>query len=305
MGETAGRLLYNVRLGAQPINWCNDDMDDLGDEYSFETILDEIALAGYAGTELGRKYPREAKPLREALRARGLVLTSGWCDLLFLDEGRSSEYYGRYEKHVDLLAAMGCDRVVVCEIGGSTCWDPREDRRKLGPKKMGSAEWRTLAAGLERCGEYARRRGLRLVYHVHTGTVIETAEETARLCELTSPETVSILADTGHLYYCGVDVPAFFERFIGRIGYVHLKDIRQDVLEVVKRFGIDFNSSVRINIFTVPGDGCIDYRPIVKILADHDYQGWLIVEAEQNPKYANPLEYARKAKAYLAAIAGL
>ena len=305
MSEKPAPMLYNVRLGAQPINWCNDDMNDLGDEYSFETILDEMSLAGYAGTELGRKYPREAKLLQDALKARGLVLTSGWSDILFLDEQRSGEYFAKYQKHVDLLAAMGCNRVVVCEIGGSTCWDPREDRRKLGVKKMDAAGWSRLAAGLTRCGEYANRNGMKLVYHVHTGTVIETAEETARLCELTSPETVSILADTGHLHYCGVDVPAFFERFMGRIKYVHLKDIRQDVLDIVRRFGIDFNSSVRINVFTVPGDGCIDYRPIVRILASHDYQGWLIVEAEQNPKYANPLKHARIARAYLAEIAGI
>ncbi len=305
MSEKTRPMFYNVRLGAQPINWCNDDMNDLGDEYSFEMILDEMAEAGYAGTEVGRKYPRDPVVLREALKGRGLVLTSGWCDVLWLDERLSGEYFARFQKHVELLEAMGCDRVVACEIGGSTCWDPREDRRKLGVKKMDDAGWKRLAAGLTRCGEYANAHGMTLVYHVHTGTVIETAEETARLCGMTDPATVCLLADTGHLHYCGVDVPAFFERFAERIRYVHLKDIRQDVLDVVKRFGIDFNSSVRINVFTVPGDGCIDYRPILAILARHGYQGWLVVEAEQNPKYANPLQYAKVARSYLAGIAGI
>lgn len=305
MKERIRPRLYNVRVAAQPINWCNDDMTDLGDEYTFERILDEIALAGYAGTEVGRKYPRDPKLLQSALKERGLVLCSGWCDLLFLDGRRSEEYYARYCRHVDFLKAMGCDRVVVCEVGGSTCWDPGEDRRKLGVRKMSDAEWKTLAAGLTRCGEYASARGMTLVYHVHTGTVIETAEETRRLCEMTSPDAVSVLGDTGHLHYCGVDVAAFFAEFAQRIKYVHLKDIRQDVLDVVKQFGMDFNSSVRINVFAVPGDGCIDFRPVLGILEEKGYQGWLVVEAEQNPLYIDPLACARRAREYLAAVAGV
>lgn len=305
MEKIAEPLFYNVRIGAHPICWCNDDMRDLGDEYSFEMTIDEMAEAGYAGTELGRKYPRNAKQLQDALRKRNLVLTSAWSDIMFAADELAEKYFIAFKEQAKFLADMGCRQIIVAEGGGSTCWDPREDRRKLGVKKLDGEGFKKLADGLNRCGAFAGSLGMECVLHVHTGTVIETAEETAKLMALTEPDKVFLLADTGHLHYCGVDVQAFFHRFADRIKYVHLKDIRQDVLNTVKEFGMDFNSSVRVGIFTVPGDGCIDYGTVFAELARNGYQGWMVVEAEQNPKHANPLRYATMAREYIREMTGL
>lgn len=305
MTEAKEPILYNVRVGAHPICWCNDDMHDIGDEYTFERIIDEMAEAGYAGTELGRKYPRDPKVLRKALRARKLVLTSAWSDIMFAADELAEKYFESFKEQTRFLADMGCRQVIVAEGGGSTCWDPREDRRKLGVKKLDAEGFKKFADGMNRCGDFAKSLGMQCVLHVHTGTVIETAEETAKLMAMTDADKVFLLADTGHLHYCGVDVPAFYDKFAARIKYVHLKDIRPDVLNMVKQFGLDFNSSVRVNVFTVPGDGCIDYRAVFDILAKNEYQGWMMVEAEQNPKHANPLRYAKMARDYIRDMTGI
>ncbi len=299
------RLLYNVRFGAHPINWVNDDMHDLGDFITFDEQIDEMQKAGYEGTELGRKYPRDPKTLKEALKKRNLVLTSGWTDIMFTNEKLAEEYYAAFEKQTLFLKEMGCKYVIGAEGGGSTNWDPTEDRRKFGVKKMDEKQWTNFARGLERCGSFCKKHGMEFVLHVHTGTVIETYEETKKLLDMTDPELVFILADTGHLYYCGVDINKFFKDFSSRIRYVHFKDVREDVLKQVKEFHLDFNSAVRVGVFTVPGDGAVDFQSVVNILNETDYQGWILVEAEQNALYFNPLEYAIKARNHLLNITGM
>jgi len=298
-------IFYNVRIGISPINWVNDDMHDLGDRISFEQIIDDMADLGFEGTELGRKYPRDPAVLREALKKRNLVLSSGWCDVLFIDESTFDLYIERITNHAKFLKSMGCRHVICCEVGNSTNWDPREDRRKLGVKKLDDAGFKMLAEGLNKAGKIVKGMGMELVYHVHSGTVIETQEETRKLMSLCDQDLVYILADTGHLKYCGVDIESFFTEFVPNIRYVHLKDVRKDILEQVRKFNMDFNSAVRVGVFTVPGDGCIDFTTIMDILARNDYQGWMIIEAEQNPDYADPYEYAKKAREYLRRITGL
>jgi len=299
------RKLYNVKIGAQAINWVNDDLHDVGDFITFEQTIDEMHLAGYEGTELGRKYPRDPEVLKNELKKRDLVLTSGWGDVLFIDEKYAGEYIEKFKKHALFLKEMGCKYVVCCEVGNSTCWDPREDRRKLGVKKLNENQWKMLADGLNMLGAFCKENDMKLVYHVHNGTVIETAEETRKLCNMTDSDKLFILADTGHLYMCGVDVVKFFEDFADRIKYIHFKDIRQDVLNVVREHNLDFNSGVRVGLFTVPGDGCIDFVPIIDLLEKNGYQGWLVVEAEQNALYFNPLTYAKIAREYLRNITGI
>lgn len=299
------KLFYNVRIGVHPICWVNDDMHDLGDFISFEQIIDEANISKYEGIELGRKFPRDPQILKKSLRERNLVLTSGWCDILAIDKDKWPDYFEAYKKHTLFLKEMGCKHVIVCEVGNSSCWDPRQDRRKLGPKKLTEGEWKLLANSLNQCGAFARENGMELVYHVHTGTVIETYEETEKLLSLTDEDKVFLLADTGHQFYCGVDLVKFYTDFFERIRYIHLKDVRKDVLKVVKEFGLDFNSSVRVGIFTVPGDGSIDFPSIFKVFSTKGYQGWIVVEAEQNALYANPLSYVTKAREYIKDKTGL
>ncbi|MFP5111659.1 myo-inosose-2 dehydratase [Bacillaceae bacterium C204] len=297
--------LYNCQLAVSPINWANDDMHDLGDHYSFSQIVDEMSELGFLGTELGRKYPRDIATLQSELGKRNLSLTSGWCDILFSDPDYLEESLQKFQAHVLFLKLMGSKYVVTADGGGSVHWDPREDRSNKGIKKYTEREWESLCKGLNIAGQFCRKHRMTLVYHIHTGTGVETLEETDRLCAGTDPEVVSLLVDTGHLYYCGVDPVDVIKKYRDRVKYIHLKDVREDVLQTVKEKLINFNDSVRLGIFTVPGDGAIDFKPFFTELAEINYQGWLVIEAEQDSVVANPVEYAKKSIQYIESITNL
>lgn len=298
-------MLSKVKIGAHPINWCNDDLDFLGDEYSFEDIVDQASAAGYCGIELGRKFPRDPSVLRPALAKRGLELTSGWCDTMFGCAELRDRYFEDLKDKVAFFREMGSKFVIAAEGTGSECWDPREYRAGKGVQKFDDTQWRLFADGLNAAGAYCKEQGLSLVYHVHTGTCVETFEETQRLCDMTDPALVSLLADTGHLHVCGVDIPKFFEHFADRIRYVHLKDVRPLVLNMVRRFQMDFNSAVQVGLFTVPGDGCVDYPTVLHILDQKGYEGWMMVEAEQYLNTPTAYEFAVMARKYLAELTGI
>lgn len=297
--------MKNIKIGVHPINWCNDDMQNLGDQYSFEDIIDQASQAGYSGIELGRKFPRDPEVLRAELCKRGLQLTSCWCDTMFACSELRDEYMQMFKEKAKFLKKCDCEVVVAAEGTGSSCWDPREYRARKGVQKLNDEEWKLFCEGLNEAGAYCNAIGLNLVYHVHTGTAVETYEETKRLCDNTDPEKVNLLADTGHLHFCGVDMEKFYTDFASRIKYVHLKNIRELVLEVVRDYNIDFNSAVKCGIFTVPGDGGIDYAPILKILEEKGYEGWLIVEAEQYLPYPSALDFAKMARSYLRELTGV
>jgi inosose dehydratase len=298
------RKFYNVRLGMQPIAWVNDDMHDIGDHISFEQIIRETREAGFEGAELGRKFPRDPQELKSKLKGEDLVLTSGWCDINFIYPENKESTLEKFTKHTAFLREMGCRQVIVCEIGQSGNWDPYEDRAALGVTKMNEEQWKLLAEGLNLCGAIARDMGMELVYHVHNGTVIETFEETKRMCEMTDPESVFLLMDTGHLHLNDVDVPAFIRYFGSRIRYVHLKDVKDEVMNQVRKFKMDFNSAVRVAIFAMPGAGDIDYGSIFDALDSTGYQGWMVVESELLPLYTNPLEAAKACREYLRTMLG-
>jgi inosose dehydratase len=288
-------IFYNCQLAISPINWTNDDMFDLGDHYSYEQILDEMRDLGFKGTELGRKYPKDVQKLRQELGSRGLTLTSAWCDILFSDPKASEETMSKFQAHVLFLKQMGCHYVVTADGGGSVHWDPREDRSDKGVKKYSDEEWASLCSNLNAAGQFCRSHRMTLVYHIHTATGVEYMEEIDRLCAGTDPEVVSLLVDTGHLYYCGVDSAEVIRKYRDRVRYVHLKDVRQQILDKAKQEHINFNDSVKLGIFTVPGDGAIDFAPIFDALSEANYQGWLVIEAEQDSLIANPIVYANKA----------
>lgn len=296
---------YNCQLAISPINWANDDMADLGDHYSFQQIVDEMNELGFRGTELGRKYPRDIVTLQKELGQRNLALTSGWCDILFSDPDHLDESLQKFKAHVLFLKRMGSTFVVTADGGGSVHWDPREDRSNKGIKKYTGREWASLCTGLNIAGEFCRQHRMTLVYHIHTGTGVETLDEIHTLCAGTDPEVVSLLLDTGHLYYCGIDPVEVIQKYGERVKYVHLKDVREDVLKNVKDNGINFNDSVRMGIFTVPGDGTINFEAIFKTLAEINYQGWFVIEAEQDSLQANPIEYAKKSINYIESITNL
>lgn len=296
-------MFDKVKLGIAPIAWTNDDLPELGKENTFEQCISEMALAGFIGCEVGNKFPRDTKVLKKALELRKLSIASAWFSS-FLTTKPLEETINAFIKHRDFLWEMGAKVIVVSEQGHSI--QGKMDTPILGQKPvLNEDEWQKLASGLEKLGELAAEKDMKIVYHHHMGTVVQTSTEIDRLMEMTSPDKVYLLFDSGHLTFCGENPEAVLKKHIKRIKHVHLKDVRKDVLGKVKKKNMSFLNAVLNGVFTVPGDGMIDFVPLFRILSENNYEGWFIVEAEQDPAKANPLEYAIKARQYIKETAGI
>ena len=293
-----------VFLGIAPIGWCNDDMPDLGKENTFRQTVSEMALAGFTGTEIGNKYPKDAKELKWELDLRGMRVASRWFSSFLLTKPYE-EVEKEFVRELEFLAAVGANRINVSEQSYSI--QGQLDTPILGDKKhvMNNEEWARFCDGLNRLGKVAKEKGFKLCFHHHMGTVVQTAEETDYMMAHTDPEYVFLCYDTGHFTFAGEDPLLMLNKYADRVGHVHLKDMRRDVVDRVRPEGWSFLQAVRAGAFTVPGDGCVNYDPIIKKLAEVGYEGWLLVEAEQDPAKANPLEYAIKARAFIKAHTGL
>lgn len=291
-----------VKLGIAPIGWTNDDLPDLGSENTFQQCVSEMALAGFTGCEVGNKYPKDVKELKKALNLRDMEICNAWFST-FLTTKHYEETEKGFIEHITFLKEMGAKVVGVSEQGNSiqgTSLPIFEAKHVMNEK-----EWDLLCTGLNKLGKVAKDMGITLTFHHHMGTVVQTAAEIDRMMENTDPELFNLLFDSGHLAYCGEDYMYILKKYINRIKHVHLKDIRPDVIKKVKDEKKSFLEGVRMGTFTVPGDGAIDFAPIFEVLAENDYEGYVLVEAEQDPEVANPFEYAVKARKYIAEKAGL
>ena len=287
----------DVKLGIAPIAWTNDDMPDLGAENTFEQCVSEMALAGFTGCEVGNKYPKDPAILKAALYLRGLTIANQWFSSFVLSKPME-EVEKDFIAQCKFLKAVGADTIGASEqsysIQGQMHTPVFECKYVMVQK-----EWERFAKGMNRLGEIADSMGMKLVYHHHMGTVVQTAAEIDKMMDMTDPDKFSLLFDSGHLAYCGEDYVEVLKKHVKRVKHVHLKDIRPDVVKKVKNEKLSFLQGVRAGAFTVPGDGCIDFAPIFDILDAAGYKGWMIVEAEQDPAKADPLEYALKAREYI------
>ena len=286
-----------IKLGIAPIAWTNDDMPDLGSENTFEQCVSEMALAGFEGCEVGNKYPKDTAVLKKALDMRGLQIANQWFSSFVLTQPME-KVEKDFIAQCEFLKAMGAKRIGASEQSFSIQGQmntPVFDAKYV----MNDGEWDKFAKGMNRLGDIANSMGIKLVYHHHMGTVVQTAEEIDRMMDMTDPDKFALLYDTGHLAYCGQDYLAVLKKYAKRIAHVHLKDVRPEVVEKVKKEKLSFLQGVRAGAFTVPGDGCIDFASVFDELDKSGYEGWMIVEAEQDPAKANPLEYALKAREYI------
>ncbi len=279
-----------LRLGINPLTWTNDDMPELGGETPLEVCLAEAREAGYEGIEMGRKFPRRAADLGPILARHGLALVSGWYSAELLTRSVADEI-AAVADHVALMAEMDCAVIVFCDTTGSV--HGLREAPLSGRPRLDDERWPAFGAALTEVAEHVMGRGVRMAYHHHMGTVVQTEEEIDRLMACTG-EAVGLLLDTGHLAYSGGDPLAVIRRHGGRLVHVHCKDMRPEVLARVREADASFLDAVLAGVFTVPGDGCIDYAALVRELAGTGYSGWLVVEAEQDPAVAHPLTYARK-----------
>ena len=293
-----------VKLGIAPIAWTNDDMPDLGKENTFEQCVSEMALAGFTGSEVGNKYPKDPEVLKKALELRGVEICNQWFSS-FLITKPFEEVEKEFRAQLTFLKAMGAKVIGASEQSHSV--QGQMDTPVYGHKyEMNDEEWDIFCTGMNKLGKIAKEEyGIALTFHHHMGTVVQSLAEVDRMMENTDPEYVSLLFDTGHFTYCGEDPLEVVKKYVHRIKHVHLKDIRPEVVEQVKKENMSFLAGVRAGAFTIPGDGCINYDPIFKVLEDAGYEGYMVVEAEQDPAKANPLEYAIRARKFIAEKTGL
>ena len=278
----------SLRLGINPLTWTIDDLPEVGGETTLETCLTEARAAGFEGVELGCKFPRTAPELRAALAPHGLALVSGWYSANLLQRDAAEEFESM-RPHRELLSALGCDVVVVAET--TRCIHGERGTRLSQRPVLAPPDWPRFAERLEELGARLQDAGLALAYHHHMGTVVQTEDEVDRLMD-SCDDAVSLLLDTGHLTFAGGDPARLATRHAARIAHVHCKDVRSAVLARCLNRDSSFLDAVLDGVFTVPGDGCVDYPAVLAPIARAGYAGWLVVEAEQDPAVAPSAEYA-------------
>lgn len=277
-----------IRIGANPICWSNDDMPEIGGDIPLEQCLTEAKAIGIEGMELGNKFPRQADALRPILAAHRLDLVSGWYSTFLIERDAETEFHAA-RPHIDLLKAFGCKVLIAAECT-RTVHGTKSAPLSSRPE-MDEAEWARFNTGLTKFADFlAEEDGITLVYHHHMGTVIQTEDEIDRMMASTGP-AVKLLLDTGHLTWAGADPAEIARRYRDRIAHVHTKDVRLDVAAKAAEGDWSFLDSVLAGVYTVPGDGSVDYVSVFKALPS--YSGWVVIEAEQDPKKAPPAEYVK------------
>ena len=285
----------SVKLGIAPIAWSNDDMPELGGDTPLEQCLSEASEAGFSGIESGGKFPKKSKELIPLLEKYNLNLCSGWYGAN-LRKNSVKEEISKIQEQLKLFQDCKAPCIVFAEVSDSIAGDP--DKSLSSRPQMDKEGWNEFSKKISEMGKFLEDQGMPLAYHHHMGTVIETQNDTERLLESTT-DHVKLILDTGHMLFAGGDSLQVAENFKERIIHVHCKDMRKNVLDKSLSQDSSFRQAFLDGAFTVPGDGCIDYKPLLNFLKKINYEGWLVVEAEQDPAKANPLEYAKIGHSYL------
>ena len=296
--------LRDCLVGANPIIWSNDDFPELAGDLPLDTILGEMRAAGFAGSELGHAYPRTPAALAEALSRHDLRLVSGWHSTHLASRDLAAEETA-FRRHLNLLKTLGARVAIVAECTRCIHGDKTaalgfgdHDRPRLDP-----AEWSRFTTGLRHFVAIAAAEDTKIVYHHHMGTVVQSETELDQL--LADVPGLWLLLDPGHLAFAGIDPVTVARRHAGRIAHVHLKSVRPAIADRVRTGGWSFCRAVSEGVFTIPGDGCVDFPAIFAILASVDYRGWLVAEAEEDPTKVPALPKARAARAYIRANTGV
>ena len=292
-------------LGVHPINWSNDDFQDLGGHIPLESCFADMQAAGYAGTEVGNKYPKNPDELRPLMDHNQLRLIGGWHSTYFGNKSYEEEE-ASFLEYLNFLKAMDASVVILAECSQAIHGDESQPLR-FGDDliDLSAEQWQRVYQGLDRLSELAAEAGIPAVYHHHMGTVVQS--EAALDGLMANTNKLNLLFDTGHLAFAGIDPSNVLDKYIDRIAHVHLKNVRPTVVQQVKDEGLSFGQAVRAGVYTVPGDpeGGVDYPPLLERLAEHSYNGWFVIEAEQDPEKANPKEYASMARKYIKQTTGL
>jgi inosose dehydratase len=308
LAETTPKML----LGIQPTGWTSDDFPEIGDDTSYQEILDQTVEAGFEGGSTGHNYPAHPPSLLEAVKRRGLRIAATWAGTSFTTGVDVNAAFAAFAGQVAFLQKVGAKDVVVAELANAV--NQIRAKAVLTDRPiLNEPQWRLLISQLDRAGRYAADLGMQLSYHPHVGTGVMTLEETERLLDSTDPEAVGLCLDTAHLCYGGCSqyqLEQLTAKYATRITHVHLKNVRREVLNVARNKHYSFYEAIEAGIFTVPGDYKdpeLDLAPIMQILKDVGYRRWMIIEAEQDPakpdrcrrRHVAPLEYAQMARDFL------
>jgi inosose dehydratase len=292
-----------IRVGTAPVNWNNSDVPELRERTPFPRILDEMAAAGYAGTEHDRQFPDDPEALREALAARGLELCASYQWVRFSAEQGIEDDLDSVDAILDMLEAVGCATLVVADAMTS-------QRRALagrvpsdGSAGLDAAGWERLQTNLTRVAERAGQRGIRTTYHNHVGSYVESPSECARLVELLPKTGATLCFDTGHYAYGGGDATEFVREHSNLIGHLHLKDVNPDMLAQARSAGWSFTDALRKVIFCPFGDGLVNIPAIVQALREASFDGWIVVE--QDTCLGDPTKRAAANRGYLRSTCGI
>ncbi|WP_332677015.1 myo-inosose-2 dehydratase [Brevundimonas sp.] len=277
-----------IRWGVSPIAWANDDMPELGGDTPLESILSDIRDVGFEGVELGGKFPRDPAALKPLLEGYGLDLIGGWYSGSLLAQDADAEI-AALQPHLALLKAMGSTVFVFAETSNAVHGDRATPL--TGTPRMADGGWKQFGARLTEVADYINGHGLKFAYHHHLGTVVETAGDVDAFIANTGP-SVGLTLDTGHAALGGVNSLAIIRDHPERVVHVHCKDVRWQTFSEARSGGSSFLDGVLAGMFTVPGDGGIDYAEVMSALKAMDYSGWIVIEAEQDPSVAEPKAYA-------------
>ncbi len=278
-----------AKLGMSPIAWWNDDLPELSDDVSLEECLHQSRSAGFTGMEKGRRFPDDPGVMLPILRAADVTLCGGWFSGTLVDEDLAVNK-DRIAPMIELFKAVDAPCIVYGEVGRSI--QGKREVPLAHKPKLGDDEMTAYARKVTEFGEWCADQGMPLSYHHHMAAVVETEPELDAFMAASGPG-IPLLLDAGHLAFAGGDVLRAIDNHHGRITHVHVKDIRRAVIDGLDRARQSFLDAVALGAFTVPGDGSLDFAAIVQRLADHGYEGWFVVEAEQDPKKNPPLKMAQ------------
>ena len=284
-----------INLGIAPIAWSNDDMPDLGGDTPIETCLFEARSAGFRGIELGGKFPRNPGTIKYLLNKFNLEMPGGWYGA-HLNERSVEEEWQAMQNQIELYKLINSSVFIFADVSGSIQGEPKIPLNRR--PRLKDNEWNDYCNKISEIAKRLSDIGLPMSYHEHMGTIIQSEQDVCRLLDNTNDKT-SLLFDTGHILFAKGDYESILKKYVSRVNHVHCKDIRKKILDRSLSNDLSFRDSFLKGVFTVPGDGCINYKPLFKTLYDNKYSQWLIVEAEQDPKKANPLEYAKIGYKYL------
>ncbi len=287
-----------IKLGIAPIAWSNDDMPELGGDTPIEKCLEDAKISGFSGIELGGKFPRNPGITNFLLNKFNLKMPGGWYGAFL--RGRSvKEEWAALQDHLNLLKLVKADVFVFADVSGSIQGD---GTRPLSSRpSLEKDEWKSYCKKISEISNMLNDEGMPMSYHEHMGTIIQSEDDVDKFITYTNENTF-LLYDTGHLMFAQADYERVLKNYISRINHIHCKDIRKNIFLNSINNDLSFRDSFLDGVFTVPGDGCIEYNPLIKILYDNEYKNWLVIEAEQDPKKANPLEYAKIGYKYLYSI---